>query len=104
MLRLTDEQYDEAVRVGARALSFSDSKPGWALAQADTVLRAVAEDFDVSALDVGERNDVAEGNVWPDDDLESELDAADAVWNRAIDAALAVSPKPGKVTSWSKIL
>lgn len=86
MLKLDGEQYEEAVTAMARAiaqgaLSFRSTHLG----RAEAALQAFAEDFDVSVIDPGpqafyrpvtistddliervERNDVADGEVWPE--------------------------------------
>lgn len=113
MLRLTTEQYDEAAQRMALALAFVEAGANpmrTHLGRALVMLEALAADFDVSPMDMGERNDVAEGNVWPENEggycpmHDSLMPCPRCLEERAIAAALAVAPKPGKTTSWSKIL
>lgn len=66
MLRLDDEQYIEATERLAKALERAeDAGLRTFHGRAGVMLVALGNDFDVSPMDVP--NDVAEGNVWPDD-------------------------------------
>jgi hypothetical protein len=66
MLKLTSEQYEEAMGGVAAVLRLFDSnEPGaGAMIVTRAVMEQLAGDFDVSPIDPGPRNDIAEGNVW----------------------------------------
>lgn len=67
MLKLDDQQYGEALERVTAVLCLFDSNETYdgGMIVARAVMEALAADFDVSPLDLGPDNDVAEGNVWP---------------------------------------
>jgi hypothetical protein len=66
MLKLTSEQYEEALDGVAAVLRLFGSNETYdgSMIVARAVMEQLAGDFDVSPIDPGPRNDIAEGNVW----------------------------------------
>ena len=88
MLRLSLDEYDDAVETMAQALTRAEDAGMRTMAgRAMVMLEALGADHDVSVIDPGPRDDIESGNVWPEE-TEFELE------NRAIAAALAASPGP----------
>ena len=101
MLKLTTEEYMEAAAKLAEGIARArecgmETESGLAM----VALEIFGEDFDVSPVDNGPRDDVESGEVWPDkvlvwDDVtEAWVDNDEALANRAIQSAVEAGPRP----------
>lgn len=88
MLKLDAEQYEEAMEVVSGTVRLFDAvETNGPDELARAIMEALAGDYDISAMEVP--NDVAEGNVWPEESCQhcgnrthTTLEHKDSVINR----------------------